>query len=274
MPPALNHSFAPADVTPEELMSERAVFNGVVLANVAYGPFSFAFFFSKYAPTYTHRKTGTVQWWACIYVAVMSILATVAIVTQNVFNQWCFINFRGYPGGPYAFNVDFYGTPLNVASFAAYTVMSWITDGLVIHRFFIIYDRKWVFLILPVLTWLGGVASGILLLVSVALSDSSFYARQSVNFGTAFWSISMGLNIILTCFIVGRLLYTRYHVKATMGHRYSVKYTSIASMLIESAALYSIWALVFLILYARGSRFQDILFPPLGQIQARKNTRI
>ncbi|KAK7437718.1 hypothetical protein VKT23_018434 [Stygiomarasmius scandens] len=42
---------------------------------------------------------------------------------------------------------------------------------------------------------------------------------------------------------------------------------SVVSILIESAALYSIWALVFLIAYARGSGVQDILFPPLGQVQ-------
>jgi len=81
-----------------------------------------------------------------------------------------------------------------------------------------------------------------------------------------FRSISMGLNIILTCLIVGRLLYMRYREKI-LDPRNSANYMSVASILTESAALYSIWALVFLIAYARGSGVQDILFPPLGQVQ-------
>ncbi|KAK7472489.1 hypothetical protein VKT23_000604 [Stygiomarasmius scandens] len=78
----------------------------------------------------------------------------------------------------------------------------------------------------------------------------------------------MGLNVILTIFIVGRLLYARYRIKSSLGSRYGQNYLSVASMLVESAALYSIWALVFLITYARGSAAQNILLPPLGQIQA------
>jgi len=150
----------------------------------------------------------------------------------------------------------------------------------------VIYDHNWLALILPGLVWLGGVgqlhsthfvssiirnslltASGILLLISVTHSDNSFYAQRSVNISIAFWSISMGLNVILTIFIVGRLLYARYRIKSSLGSRYGQNYLSVASMLVESAALYSIWALVFLITYARGSAAQNILLPPLGQIQ-------
>ena len=77
----------------------------------------------------------------------------------------------------------------------------------------------------------------------------------------------MGLNIILTCFIVGRLLYMRYRVQITMGARYCGNYTSVIGILTESAALYSVWALVFLVAYARGSPAQNILLPALGQIE-------
>ncbi|KAF5348728.1 hypothetical protein D9758_006797 [Tetrapyrgos nigripes] len=265
MPPALDHSFAPPNV---DLWLERSLLNGIVLADVAYGILFSIAVQCIWGLVDVYRRTGTVKWWVAIYISGMTVLATVAIGMQNLFNQWCFIDFRDYPGGPYVFNIDFYATPVNVAAFSIYTIMAWIADGLVLYRFFVIYNHNRVALVIPAIVWLGGVASGILLLVSVTHSDNSFFSEQSVNIGTAFWSISMGLNIILTVLIVVRLLLSRYRVRNTIGPRYGQNYISIISMLIESAALYSIWALVFLITYARGSAAQNILLPPLGQIQA------
>jgi len=52
-----------------------------------------------------------------------------------------------------------------------------------------------------------------------------------------------------------------------MGARYGSNYISLVSMLVESAALYSAWALAFLITFARESAIQNLLLPALGQVQ-------
>ncbi|THV05119.1 hypothetical protein K435DRAFT_826607 [Dendrothele bispora CBS 962.96] len=268
MPPALDPSFAPAGETADDLWLERSLLNGVVLANVAYGILLTITIQCSIGLLNIYRRTGAVAWWICTYVGLMSTMATAAIATQNLFNQWCFIDFRDYPGGPFVFNVSFYATPVNAAGFGLYTIMAWMADGLVLHRFFVIYDRSLAVLVIPALMWLGGVASGILLLISVTHSDDSFYAQRSVNISIAFWSLSLGLNVILTLLISGRLLLARYHLKSTIGPRYGQDYISVVNMLVESASLYSVWALVFLVTYARGSAAQNIFLPALGQIQA------
>ncbi|KAK7438074.1 hypothetical protein VKT23_018241 [Stygiomarasmius scandens] len=163
--------------------------------------------------------------------------------------------------------MDFYSTPVNAASFVIYTIMAWFADGLVLYRFFIIYDRNRYAVVLPALIWLGGIASGIGLIISTVNSGNSFWAETSIKLGIAFWAISLGLNIILTGLIAARLLVARYRVKTLMGARYGSNYISLVSMLVESAALYSAWALAFLITFARGSAVQNLLLPALGQVQ-------
>ncbi len=107
------------------------------------------------------------------------------------------------------------------------------------------------------------------LCVSLAKAEDSFWAHTTIRFGIAYWAISVSLNIIFTCLIIIRLLIIRRQVKAIIGSSHGTHYTSIVAILVESASLYSAWALVFLITYARDSWVQNILLPPLGQIQVR-----
>jgi len=117
MPPALDPSFAPAGETENDLWQERSLLNGIVLANVAYGKrwsilkyiiSQLRLILQEYSlPLFTiavqcfhgllqtYRRTRTIPYMISTYVGVMSVMATAAIATQNLFNQWCFIDFRG-----------------------------------------------------------------------------------------------------------------------------------------------------------------------------------
>jgi hypothetical protein len=90
---------------------------------------------------------------------------------------------------------------------------------------------------------------------------------EAMKLGISYWSLSISLNTILTLAIVSRLFYVRRRVRGALGDHHSDTYTSIAAMLIESASLYSIWGLVFLVCYARNTPFQNLLLPALGQVQ-------
>lgn len=114
----------------------------------------------------------------------------------------------------------------------------------------------------------GRIASSIALLVSMTKSSDTFWSSKSMQFGIAYWSLSISLNIILTLSIATRIWLARYRIRKTLGSQHSVQYISITAMLIESAALYAVWGMTFLICYARNTPFQNILLPPLGQVQA------
>lgn len=78
----------------------------------------------------------------------------------------------------------------------------------------------------------------------------SLFSALPQAYGTAYLAISLSVNIILTILIAIRLLLYRRTIMASMPDDRGSDYTSLATIIIESASLYSVFALIFLITYA------------------------
>ncbi|KAJ7032812.1 hypothetical protein C8F04DRAFT_1040212 [Mycena alexandri] len=257
--------FAPLGENSFDLWVEKSNLDGVFLSGVAYG---ILFTITAQALLlFLQLPKDKIPRLLIAYVIAMFILASVGFGGNAKFNEMTYIDNRNFPGGPNAYTVAFYSTPVNMMAFAAYTLMSWMADGLVLWRFTLIWDYKYWLSAFPLLMFLGSVGSSIALIISIARPGDRFWSEKSVQFGLAYWSLSIALNIILTVSIVVRIWIVRRQVHGLVGGPLSVQYVSIAAMLIESAALYAIWSMVFLICYARGTPLQNILLPPLGQVQ-------
>lgn len=76
-----------------------------------------------------------------------------------------------------------------------------------------------------------------------------FGVKLISDLGTAFWSISVSLNVISTLLIAGRLLWHQRSLRQ-IGLQHSNQYTDIVAVLAESAALYSICGLIYIPLFA------------------------
>ncbi|KAJ7493629.1 hypothetical protein FB451DRAFT_446806 [Mycena latifolia] len=260
-------SFAPPNESPSDLWVERSNLNGVLLSAVGYG-----ILFTVTSQTlhlFLRMPKGKVHWGWVIYVSVMFILASIGFGGNAKFNQMTFIDNRNFPGGPNAFTVEYYTAPVNMMAFAAYILMSWMADGLVLWRFTLICCSNYWFSAIPGLMLLGSIASSMAFIISVARSGDTFWSARAVEFGIAYWSLSIALNVILTLSIATRIWISRYRIRKLLGPdaRHSSQYVSAAAMLIESAALYAIWSMGFLICYAHGTPLQNVLLPPLGQVQ-------
>ncbi|KAJ7744019.1 hypothetical protein DFH07DRAFT_978699 [Mycena maculata] len=254
-------SFAPPGEDGFDLWVERSNLDGVLLAGVAYG-----ILFTITVQTllmFLRRGRNQIPWGLVTYSVFMFILASIGLGGNAKFNEMTFIDDRNIPGGPNAFTEEFFTTPVNLMAFVAYILMSWLADGLVLWRFTLIWNYQYWLSVFPVLMFLGSVTSSLALIVTT-VTTNPVLAEKSVQFGIAYWSLSISLNIVLTMSIVGRLLFVRRHAHGT-GH--TAQYVSIAAMLIESAALYAIWSTVFLICYVRQSPLENILLPAQGQIQ-------
>lgn len=79
--------------------------------------------------------------------------------------------------------------------------------------------------------------------------------------------MSLSLNILLTLMIVGRIWAYQREGKATFGRDFGARYTSISTMFIESAAMYSIVSILFLGTYATGEPTNQIWFGISPSIQ-------
>ncbi len=71
----------------------------------------------------------------------------------------------------------------------------------------------------------------------------------------------------MTLLISLRLLMYRIRISRVMGRNYGRQYTSIASMIVESALLYTGFQLAFIVPFALGHPSQTIFLQPLSQIQ-------
>lgn len=93
--------------------------------------------------------------------------------------------------------------------------------------------------------------------------------------GTAYWSLTVSLNVVITILICIRLLLTRNEMRAVFGNDHGHLYTKVTTMFVESAALYSAWGLVTLIAYAREDNgVRNIVIGALGQVQVRCSPRL
>lgn len=77
--------------------------------------------------------------------------------------------------------------------------------------------------------------------------------------GLAYYSTMIGLNVILTCLILGRILYLGRAVSITARKKCMARYTGTISMIVESALPYALSGIAWLVSYGIGSEI-SILF--------------
>ncbi|KAJ7055825.1 hypothetical protein C8F01DRAFT_1373335 [Mycena amicta] len=259
-------SFAPAGETSADLWIERSFLEGFALAGVGYGVLLALTWQTLYS--LLNRPKGKIPWGLVAYATMIFALATIGYGSASKINEEAFIDYRDAPGGPSGAELMAYGSPVSMMGLIAYVVLSWMADGLVLWRFFIIWDSSYWYAAFPALMLLGIVVSSLALIVTTYTVKNSFLAPLSIQFGTAYWSLSISLNILLTLLITGKILRLRRQIKGPLGSHHAEGYFSIVAMLVESASLYSIAGLFFIITYARSSSVQNLIFPALGQVQA------
>lgn len=110
--------------------------------------------------------------------------------------------------------------------------------------------------------------TGVIYLVRVSQPSSSPWAIST--FTLVYVSISFSVNVLLTLMIVIRLYLLRRRTTKILGPRHGVHYTSIISILVESAALMDIMLLFFVIPFAMDNPLANIPLSAMVQIQVRQ----
>lgn len=105
----------------------------------------------------------------------------------------------------------------------------------------------------------------------IQVSTTSVYIAKIVNWTIPYLSLSLALNILVTIFIVVRLLLQRRRITRALGNLHGVHYTSIVAMIIESAALYSVFSLLLLVPFGLKSPISQIFLPCIGQVQVSQS---
>ncbi|KZV85551.1 hypothetical protein EXIGLDRAFT_254144 [Exidia glandulosa HHB12029] len=252
-------SYAPPGEGPAELFIERTNFNGVTIGTFLYGV-HFTLFLIALHYFLSGKQWNRVQWGMVTYVVLLFSAASVYTGSNIKWGEQMFIDDRNYPGGPLGFYFNAFNTPMIILGNSAFIVTNFLADSLVLYRTWIVWQRNFLVLAFPLLIFAGSTVMSILVVYQLAKPDAHFFSNVGLSLTIPYFSLSMALNIILTLMIAGKLLLTRNRLRTVLGDAHAKLYTGIAAMLVESAALYSTFSILFIATYSvNNAVFNDFL---------------
>lgn len=202
------------------------------------------------------------------YTTFLIIVQTIFMVVQANTVQSIYIDNRNYPGGPWQYFLATQNLPVDVIFFATLFVLTFLSDILVLWRCWVIWTASgwtasgriaaYVVTAFPTLLLLASFAMGTLWTLQSSQPGLSLYSKLPQAYGMSYYVISLTVNIIITILIIIRLLMYRRTILDVLPEEHARHYVSIATIMVESAALYSVLALIFIITYAVNNPMNQI----------------
>ncbi|KAJ7071991.1 hypothetical protein C8F01DRAFT_1102101 [Mycena amicta] len=241
----------------QTLEYERNFIAGDVIAGTGYGA-QLVLYVNCALFLWKRRKTG---WQPIIllgYMSLILIIETIWIGVQAKTIEIVYIDNRNYPGGPWAYFLASQTLAVDVMFDSMLFLLTFLSDLLVLWRCWVIWsasgERKiaWAVVAFPAALVLGSFILGCLWTFYSTQPSSNFYTTLPLHIGTAYFTVSLSSNVIVTVLIIGRLLFYRRSLLKSylLPEELTTHYISLATVIVESAALYSTFAVLFLITYA------------------------
>ncbi|KIY70508.1 hypothetical protein CYLTODRAFT_419732 [Cylindrobasidium torrendii FP15055 ss-10] len=159
--------------------------------------------------------------------------------------------------------------PLQVAKTAVYATMTLVGDAFVIYRVYIVWNRNWWIVLMPLFLLAGtGVAGyGATYMFTKATPGSPVFEGSFKSWVTSFIAFTLITNISCTFIIALRIMNIQRGVKRSATQQAAkMPVHSVLTMLLESAAIYSVSVLVFMITYVCESNSQYIILDMISPI--------
>ncbi|KDR70198.1 hypothetical protein GALMADRAFT_103355 [Galerina marginata CBS 339.88] len=239
------------------LNQDVALAVGVWVEALLYGIYTCLFFEAFYV--ILKRRSRLVNS-ANVFLAgtlVMYLLATAHMVV----NLYRFI--RAFvlhlnPQGPFYYLFDFSRWD-NLVHNSMLCIMTWLGDGLVIYRCYIIWDRKIWVTILPVILLILSISSNVALLFWFTHPGSQT-ETEILQWMATIYPFAFAQNTLTTGMIAFKI-WRQHHASTTVGIRSSSRLDLLGVMriVIESAMVYTLQLLILIILFPLHHNAQLIL---------------
>ncbi|KAF9495050.1 hypothetical protein BDN71DRAFT_917198 [Pleurotus eryngii] len=247
---------------------ERAVLVGDCVSQMLYGILFLVFAQIMYTLAIRPRQSGPRKWPLIAYTILLFVLCSVYNCMNLNSLRLMFVDNRMKPGGPTAYALSEYGKAVTVIPNACAIVGDWLAAGFLLYRCMVIFHMKFYIVAVPILMYLGSVATGCLVLYRSSRPGAHLWTKTTVDFGVPYFSLSVALNVLITMMISIRLLMFRHSLRKVLGPQaMSVPYASIAAMLIESSALYAGISLIFIGGYGAKSVVSNMFLPNMVMAQ-------
>ncbi|KAF8587766.1 hypothetical protein K439DRAFT_1630386 [Ramaria rubella] len=267
---------------PQDPWLEKSRFNGMILDGVSFGILTVLTIQCFYAIlTQSERGCANLKaerrtrWKLLLYIFVTFALATVGFAANAKYSEMIWIDSRNSPQGPEGLIQDAHAltTWQNRMGLISYYIMSWLMDFLLVQRCIVIWDRNILVSIAMSVVLLANVALAIVTLIMTGPSKTESILRS--NFQLAYLVLSVSTNFIYTILITGRLLVIRRRLRIALvaenpifQEEHSKIYISVASMIIESSALYSAFGVLYIVTFALHSNVENLVSLWILHVQA------
>lgn len=261
-------SYAP-DETAYQLFAEATWLQGAIVTSVFYGVALTLVFNCVRSLWYRIRSRASGyrrDIFFLGYVLFVFACASVYQVANAQITQLGFIDRRNYPGGPAAFEESNASIPINLT----FVLMDWCADLLMIWRCIVVYrDTRFRLLItlFGALIFIASFVTGLFWLIIVSVPARAADAWMSYSLLFPYLSVSLASTIFISALTVLRFLYHRNRVSNVLGQGHGSVYWNFSTMIIESASIYAICSLLYIIPYAVGSPMANAFMQILGMAQ-------
>ncbi|KDR71466.1 hypothetical protein GALMADRAFT_229452 [Galerina marginata CBS 339.88] len=272
---AMHH--APLHPDKSQLIQERAWLQGSIISIAAYGTnvalfiLTFNWLRSRSRLDWEKNKFHSKQIAILqAYTGVVFVLCTLSAVAQADMTQLAFVDHHDFEGGPNAYErAKFSSPPVGAMGVVSFSLTNFLLDCLLLWRCSVIYRNSntslWYILACPGIAVLASCAAGVVFLDRITDGISSPFNHYTLTLVYA--GICLGLNMVLTFMIIVRLSLYRIRIMKLVGSQYAEQYTSILSILIESAFIIDISILVALVLFVTYNPFVTVPLLSLVQVE-------
>lgn len=255
-------------------LGQKESFAGVLISAMFYGVVVVLFFQCVGALLYpVDRPKGEIKWRLVAHTVAMFSSVTIYTTMNLDMLSTCYINNREFPGaditvpGPLGYQLFVKFGAIAITTETMFALNVWLADGLLLYHCYVIYTMNGWILAFPCLMYLSTLATGTGFIYFQATRPFSTIENfAGPNFGAPFYTISFALNILLTLMIVTRIMLHSRNIRKVTGTVGGL-YKAIVTMLVESAALYTVAFVLFIGSWSVNSPVQLIFFPILAEIQ-------
>ncbi|TFK66016.1 hypothetical protein BDN72DRAFT_170236 [Pluteus cervinus] len=250
-----------------DIQADRACFQGVTIATLCYGALVMIFLqlFSVLLGT---PKRGRIFWGLLIYASLLLPVASLAVGTTLKFTQMALIDNRNYPGGPLAWFIASTGNNLNVIGLACVTIFPWISDLLMFYRVLVLWNGQLWLLMVGGPLYLARISLSVPYLITNTHPNNPSWLLPVRSFGIAYSSLSACLNLFFTLTIAYRIWSLRPRLNTVLGTVAASHYVSFMTISTESAAFFTLWAIINLVSDSWGYIGNDVFLKPSFFISA------